>query len=139
MRERKHKSKHIVLFISNDFYEVISDHSKVLSYLRELIFALIQLVPIGKVTTYSSIAKVLGVSPRFVANVLKSNEKPIVVPCHRVIKSNMELGGYTLHSRSSPEFKEKLLTLEGVKITKLGSRRVISEVHVINLEDVLLH
>ena len=78
---------------------------------RELLEALLLLIPMGKVTTYSSLAKALGLHPRAVGKMLSNNEKLIVVPCHRVVRSDGSLGGYRL----GKEFKRRLLELEGVK------------------------
>ncbi len=83
---------------------------------KELILTLTQLVPIGNVTTYSSIACLLNIHPRIIALVLKKNKRPIVYPCHRVIRSDGYVGGYTLLGKRADKVKEKLLTLEGVPI-----------------------
>ncbi len=84
--------------------------------IEELILALIQLVPIGNVTTYSSIARLLNIHPRTVALVLKRNKNPVVYPCHRVVRSDGYVGGYTLLGKRVAGVKEKLLTLEGISI-----------------------
>jgi O-6-methylguanine DNA methyltransferase len=52
------------------------------------------LVPIGYVTSYSAISRVVGGSARAVGRVEASNVVPLLVPCHRVVKSNLSLGGY---------------------------------------------
>jgi methylated-DNA-[protein]-cysteine S-methyltransferase len=69
-------------------------------------------VPYGGVTTYGDVARRAG-SPRAAraaGNALGSNPIPIVVPCHRVIRSGGELGGY---GGGGPERKAFLLRLEG--------------------------
>lgn len=69
-------------------------------------------VPYGRVTTYGEVARQAG-SPRAAraaGNALGSNPIPIVVPCHRVIRSGGELGGY---GGGGPERKAYLLHLEG--------------------------
>ena len=69
-------------------------------------------IPAGKVVTYRDVATRAG-SPRAVraaGNALGSNRKPIVVPCHRVVRTGGGLGGYT----GGLERKELLLRLEGV-------------------------
>jgi methylated-DNA-[protein]-cysteine S-methyltransferase len=69
-------------------------------------------VPFGRVTTYGDVARRAG-SPRAAraaGNALGSNPIPIVVPCHRVIRSGGELGGY---GGGGPERKAFLLRLEG--------------------------
>lgn len=81
--------------------------------LREAVYALTQLIPPGCVVSYSDIAGVLGLSPRVVALILRSNERPVAIPCHRIVLSNGSLGGYTLRGRPNPSFKRALLALEG--------------------------
>jgi methylated-DNA-[protein]-cysteine S-methyltransferase len=69
-------------------------------------------VGFGDTTTYAEVAGAAG-SPRAVraaGNSLGSNPMPIVVPCHRVLRSGGGLGGYT----GGVERKEFLLRLEGV-------------------------
>jgi methylated-DNA-[protein]-cysteine S-methyltransferase len=66
----------------------------------------------GHVGTYAQVAKEAG-SPRAVraaGNALGSNPVAIVVPCHRILRTGGELGGYG----GGLERKEYLLRLEGV-------------------------
>ena len=68
-------------------------------------------IPYGKVSTYKEIANRIG-NPnayRAVGNALSSNPIPIIIPCHRVIRSNGEIGGFG----KNPELKIKLLQHEG--------------------------
>lgn len=68
-------------------------------------------VPYGEVTSYSELAARSG-SPRAAraaGNALAANPIPVVVPCHRVVRSGGSLGGYG----GGPERKEVLLRLEG--------------------------
>jgi methylated-DNA-[protein]-cysteine S-methyltransferase len=70
-------------------------------------------IPFGKVLTYGEIAAKAG-SPRgsrAAGNALGSNRMPIVVPCHRVVRTGGKIGGYT----GGVERKEYLLELEGVR------------------------
>ena len=54
-------------------------------------------IPIGRVTTYKEIAHALGCRGyRAVGQSLNRNKKFISVPCHRVVKSSGEVGGYAL-------------------------------------------
>jgi len=97
----------------------------------EAVYALAQLVPVGRVTSYSSISRVLGVHPRLVAYALKRNENPIAIPCHRVVEASGKLGGY---SRGGAEVKKRLLELEGVV---LRNGRVPRE-YFVDLASILL-
>jgi methylated-DNA-[protein]-cysteine S-methyltransferase len=68
----------------------------------------------GKTSTYAEVAERAG-SPRAVraaGNALGANPLPVVVPCHRVLRTGGALGGYT----GGLERKEFLLRLEGVLI-----------------------
>jgi methylated-DNA-[protein]-cysteine S-methyltransferase len=65
----------------------------------------------GDLSTYAGVAGRAG-SPRAVraaGNALGANPMPIVVPCHRVVRTGGKLGGYT----GGVERKEFLLRLEG--------------------------
>lgn len=86
----------------------------------EAVWMLVSLVPPGLVTTYGSIARLLNVSPRLVGQALKANPDPIVTPCHRVVRSDGSLGGYSL---GGPRVKRRLLELEGVEFTVDGRVR----------------
>lgn len=69
-------------------------------------------IPFGATRTYREVAAIAGnaAASRATGNALGANPIPIVVPCHRVLRSGGGLGGYTggLHR------KEQLLALEGV-------------------------
>jgi methylated-DNA-[protein]-cysteine S-methyltransferase len=74
-------------------------------------------VPFGRTTTYGEVAARIG-SPRAaraVGNALGSNPIPIVIPCHRVLRSGGALGGYG----GGVGRKERLLRLEGVLPTPM--------------------
>ncbi len=68
----------------------------------------------GEVKTYKWVAERIGKPKayRAVGNALNKNPILIIIPCHRVIKSNGEVGGFG----SGIEIKKELLKLEGVRI-----------------------
>ncbi|MEM4701050.1 MAG: MGMT family protein [Candidatus Bathyarchaeia archaeon] len=51
-------------------------------------------IPVGYVTSYGLIAKVAGGSPRAVGRAMALNPFPLLIPCHRVVASDLSLGGY---------------------------------------------
>ncbi len=84
---------------------------------NQSVYAMTSLIPMGRVTTYGAIAKAIG-SPRAaraVGNALGANTNPIVVPCHRVVRADGVLGGYS--GGEGPTTKAKLLAREGVKVS----------------------
>jgi methylated-DNA-[protein]-cysteine S-methyltransferase len=63
------------------------------SYMRKVLNCTC-LVPVGYMTSYSALVKVVGGSARSVGRVEASNPFPLVVPCHRVVRSDLSIGGY---------------------------------------------
>lgn len=51
-------------------------------------------VPVGYATSYGLVAKAVGGGPRAVGNIMAGNPFAPIVPCHRVVCSDMGLGGY---------------------------------------------
>jgi methylated-DNA-[protein]-cysteine S-methyltransferase len=75
-------------------------------------------IPRGSVSTYQRIAKHLG-NPkcaRAVGTALAMNPFPIIIPCHRAIRSDGTLGGY----QGGLEMKRALLEMEGVRFDRKG-------------------
>lgn len=68
-------------------------------------------IPYGEVRTYAHVAEAAGNrrASRAAGNALGANPVPIVVPCHRVVRTGGGLGGYT----GGLEVKRHLLELEG--------------------------
>jgi len=79
---------------------------KVWNYLRK--------IPKGNVKTYLQVAKAIGKPKAFraVANAIAKNPYPIKIPCHRVIRSDGMLGGYS--GKGGIKEKRRLLHLEKV-------------------------
>ena len=70
----------------------------------------------GKVKTYKDIAKAIGhpKAARAVANACSKNPHPIIIPCHRVIRSDKKMGGYSFYRGAKT--KKRLLKLEGFSL-----------------------
>ena len=75
-------------------------------------------IPWGRVSTYQRIAKHLGhdKAARAVGGALADNPFPIIIPCHRAIRSDGTLGGY----QGGLEMKRTLLKMEGVLFDACG-------------------
>lgn len=67
-------------------------------------------IPIGETRTYAQVAEGIGKpeAVRAVANACGTNKLAILVPCHRVVRSDGSIGGY----RWGTELKERLLARE---------------------------
>lgn len=76
-------------------------------YARKVLWC-VSLVPVGYLTTYKAVSEAVGGGARAVGRVLASNPFVLLVPCHRVVRSDFSLGGYALGG----ETKLKLLLRE---------------------------
>ena len=77
------------------------------------VWELLKKIPPGKVITYKEIAVFLNMpnAARAVANACAKNPFPPSIPCHRVIRSDGKLGGYS--GPGGLKTKKKLLKKEG--------------------------
>jgi O-6-methylguanine DNA methyltransferase len=75
-------------------------------------------IPRGEVRTYGWVAKEIGRprAVRAVGSALAHNPVPLIVPCHRVVRSDWRLGEY---SCGGPEAKRSVLAAEGVEVGEL--------------------
>jgi methylated-DNA-[protein]-cysteine S-methyltransferase len=71
-------------------------------------------VPKGKITTYGELAKAVGLKngQRAVGKIMNKNPYPVIIPCHRVVKSDGKVGGYAY----GEEIKSDMLSKEGIEI-----------------------
>jgi O-6-methylguanine DNA methyltransferase len=83
---------------------------------QKKVWSEIDKIPRGEVVTYSQIAKNMGhpKAARAVANACGANPNPITTPCHRVICSNGDIGGYS--GSGGVKKKKELLENEGISI-----------------------
>ncbi|RLG53371.1 MAG: cysteine methyltransferase [Thermoproteota archaeon] len=98
---------------------------------KGLLLETIKKIPRGKVTTYRALGTLLKMHPRAVGGYIASNPFPLIIPCHRVVKSDLTLGGYSYGQL----IKGNLLLREGVDIDIETGR--ISPSDVLEYEDLL--
>ena len=78
--------------------------------LQKQIWIELKKIKFGQTKSYGEIAKKLKISPRYVGKVCGQNNHILLIPCHRVVRSDGSLGGF-----SAPEgikLKQKLLNFE---------------------------
>jgi len=90
-------------------------------------YELLKLIPQGKVTTYKEIARALDTKAwRAVGSAMAKNKKLMVIPCHRVVRSDGAIGEYALGSNK----KAQLLQSEGVFVENSKVKDLQSVMHI---------
>ena len=84
--------------------------------IEEKIYKNLLMVPPGKIITYGKLADSIGLKngQRLVGQIMSKNPFPVIIPCHRVVKSNGEIGGYAFGIK----IKKNMLRKEGIQIKK---------------------
>lgn len=85
--------------------------------LANKVYAVARKIPKGRVTTYGSIARYLKTKAyRAVGQIMKRNPYAPKVPCHRVIKSDGSISGFSGSDPKNIKKKISLLRKEGVSV-----------------------
>ena len=90
----------------------LAKKDKELSSFEKRVYRMVSSIPVGEVRSYKWVAQRIG-SPRAqraVGGALNKNPYPVVIPCHRVIKSDGSIGSYS----GGAALKRKLLEREGI-------------------------
>ena len=79
---------------------------------RQAVLEACRRIPYGRTATYADLARTVGKpgAGRAVGGAMANNPLPLVIPCHRVLRSDGSLGGFS--SPTGVKEKERLLRLE---------------------------
>jgi methylated-DNA-[protein]-cysteine S-methyltransferase len=85
-----------------------------MNVLERKVYQKLLAVPKGKVTTYGDLARAVGLEngQRVIGQIMNKNPFPVIIPCHRVVKSDGKIGGYYY----GDDVKTKMLSDEGILI-----------------------
>jgi methylated-DNA-[protein]-cysteine S-methyltransferase len=99
------------------FSEIILD-MKVCGEFQRRVLSRVMRIPRGRVSTYGRLAEKSRASrgARAVGNALAMNPYPLIIPCHRVIRSDGSLGGFG----GGLKMKRDLLLMEGITFDAKG-------------------
>ena len=90
-----------------------SECSPIKSSFERRVLLEVSKIPFGEVTTYKKISESLGtMGYRAVGTAIGKNPFPIIIPCHRVVKSDGSIGNY----RGGVRMKREILKNEGIEI-----------------------
>jgi len=106
----KNFKKELLKFFEKKISNIKTPHEMVGNVIQKKIWNELKKTKFGNTTTYGKIAKKYKMSPRHVGKICGQNNLLLIVPCHRVIRSDGSLGGFT--SIGGIKLKKKLLEFE---------------------------
>ena len=102
--------KKLIKFFNKKISSIKTPHEMAGSPIQKKIWSELKKIKFGNTITYGKIAKKYRLSPRHVGKICGQNNLLLVVPCHRVIRTDGSLGGFT--SVGGIKLKKKLLEFE---------------------------
>ena len=102
--------KNLLQFFNKKISNIKIPHKIKGNQIQKKIWSELKKIKIGQTKSYGQIAKKYKLSPRHIGKICSQNKLMLLVPCHRVIKTNGTLGGFT--SAGGIKLKKKLLEFE---------------------------
>ncbi len=102
--------KNLVNFFNKKKNTIKSPHSIKGNNIQKKVWLELTKIKPGHTKSYGEIAKKFKLSPRHVGKICSQNKLLFLVPCHRVIRTNGDMGGFT--SIGGVKLKKKLLEFE---------------------------
>ena len=102
--------KKLLKFFEKKISNIKTPHEMAGNPIQKKIWNELKKIKFGNTMTYGKIAKKYKLSPRHVGKICGQNNLLLVVPCHRVIRTDGSLGGFT--SVGGIKLKKKLLEFE---------------------------
>ena len=106
----KNFKKKLLKFFDKKISNIKTPHEMAGNQIQKKIWNQLKKIKVGNTTTYGKIAKKYKLSSRHVGKICSQNNLLLVVPCHRVIRTDGSLGGFT--SVGGIKLKKKLLEFE---------------------------
>jgi methylated-DNA-[protein]-cysteine S-methyltransferase len=99
-----------------NFYKRIPLSTNELSPFNQIVLNACRQIPYGCTTTYGALAKAIHkpLSSRAVGTALSQNPLPLIIPCHRVIRNDGKMGGFTAYGGA--QLKYRMLKLEKASV-----------------------
>jgi len=104
--------KSLMKFINKKTSYIKIPHEIRGSKMQKKVWLELKKIKTGHTKSYGEIANKFKISPRYVGQICSQNKLLLIIPCHRVIKSNGTLGGFT--SLGGIKLKKKMLDFEKI-------------------------
>tara|TARA_Y100000590_G_scaffold256733_1_gene288272 strand:+ start:2192 stop:2653 length:462 start_codon:yes stop_codon:yes gene_type:complete len=102
--------KNLLKFFNKKTTKIKSSYKINGTKIQKTIWADLKKIKFGQTKSYGEIARKYKISPRYVGKICSQNKLLLAIPCHRVIKSDGSIGGFT--SLGGINLKKKLLKFE---------------------------
>ena len=106
----KNFKKNLIKFFRKRSINIKAPYNIQGSKIQKKVWSELKKIRLGQTKTYGEIAKKYKLSPRHVGKICGQNKLVLLIPCHRVIRSDGNLGGFT--SMGGINLKKKLLEFE---------------------------
>ena len=106
----KNFKKNLIQFFKKRTSHIKTPYKMQGNQIQKKVWSELRKIRPGQTKTYGAIAKKYKLSPRHVGKICSQNKLVLLVPCHRVIRSDGNLGGFT--SRGGIKLKKKILKFE---------------------------
>ena len=106
----KNFEKNILQFFDKKISNIRAPHKMIGNKIQKKVWSELKKIKIGQTKSYGEIAKKYKLSPRHIGKICSQNKLVLLVPCHRVIRTDGNLGGFT--SVGGIKLKKKLLEFE---------------------------
>ena len=106
----KNFKKNLLTFFKKKTLNIKSPYKIQGNQIQKKIWIELRKIKPGQTKSYGEIAKKYKISPRHVGKICGQNKLLLLIPCHRVIKSDGSIGGFT--SSGGINLKKKLLEFE---------------------------
>ena len=104
--------KNILRFFDKKTPNIKIPHKIKGNQIQKKIWSELKKIKMGQTKSYGKIAKKYKLSPRHVGKICSQNKLMLLIPCHRVIRTDGSLGGFT--SAGGIKLKKKLLEFEKI-------------------------
>ena len=105
-------SRNLLKFLNKKTSYIKIPHKIKGNQVQRKVWTELRKIKIGQTKSYGDIAKKHKLSPRHVGRICGQNKLLLLIPCHRVIKSDGSLGGFT--SVGGIKLKKKMLEFEKI-------------------------
>ena len=106
----KNFKKNLIQFFKKRTSDIKTPYKMQGNQIQKKVWSELRKIKPGQTKTYGAIAKKYKLSPRHVGKICGQNKLVLLVPCHRVIRSDGNLGGFT--SKGGIKLKKKILKFE---------------------------